>query len=240
MDLLIIFLAVLTFIFTLIGGLVTLRFRGSLPYFFAFAAGSLIAVSFLDILPETLNLAQKIDFPIRYLMMVIVASFFIYSLLDKYFVTHCIDEGCETHGHSFGTVGAGSLILHSLLDGAAIGTAFIVSSSVGLTVALAVIFHDFTDGVNTVTLMLKNKQKINKTLVFLMLDAIAPVLGVLIMSWINLPLNVLVIILAVFVGEFIYLGASNLLPEIKEHPSKKILLAMALGILLIAVLTSFL
>lgn len=240
MQLLIIFLAVLTFVFTLVGGLVTLKFKGSLPYFFAFAAGSLIAVAFLDILPETLKLAQGIDFPVRYIMLIIVSSFFVYSLVDRYFVTHCIDDDCNKHGHSTGSIGAGSLIFHSLLDGAAIGSAFMVNSSVGLTVALAVIFHDFTDGVNTVTLMLKNKQKIKKTVAFLVMDALAPVIGVLIFSLINLPLNIFIIILSVFVGEFIYLGASSLLPETREHHSKKILLVMALGILLIAVLTAFL
>jgi len=238
MSILIIILAILTFVFTLVGGLVTIKFRKSLPYFFAFAAGSLIAVSFLDILPETISLANEINFPVHYAMLVIVISFFVYSLIDKYFVTHCVGEDCHKHGHLMGPIGAGSLILHSFLDGAAIGTAFLVNTSVGMTVALAVLFHDFTDGINTVTIMLKNKQKLKKTIIFLLFDAIAPIFGVLLITFLHIPLNILVIILSVFIGEFIYLGASNLLPEVKEHPSKKTLIAMALGILIIAVLTS--
>jgi ZIP family zinc transporter len=234
---LIIFLAVLTFVFTLIGGLVTLKFRKSLPYFFAFAAGSLIAVAFLDILPETLELSKEINFPVQNVMMIIIGSFFFYSIIDRFFVTHSIDEHCKEHSHIMGPIGAGSLILHSFLDGAAIGTAFQINSVVGLTVALAVLTHDFTDGLNTVTIMLKNKQKLKKTLIFLFMDAIAPILGVLLISMLNLPLKIIVIILAIFVGEFIYLGASNFLPELKEHPSKKTLIAMGLGILVILVLT---
>ncbi|MFA6974268.1 MAG: ZIP family metal transporter [Parcubacteria group bacterium] len=238
MELLVIILSILTFVFTLVGGLVTLKFKKSLPYFFAFAAGALIAVAFLDLLPEALNLAGQINFPVRYIMITIVISFFLYSLIDKYFVTHCIGQDCDIHGHIMGPIGAGSLILHSFFDGVAIGSAFLINSTVGLTVALAVIFHDFTDGINTVTIMLKNKQETKKTVFFLFMDALAPILGVLILNIINVPEKFLIIILGVFIGEFIYLGAANLLPEIKEHHSKKVLITMALGILLIGILTS--
>jgi zinc transporter ZupT len=237
MQFLVIFFAILTFIFTLVGGLITLKFKKSLPYFFAFAAGALIAVAFLDLLPESLSIATSVNFPIRYIMITVVFSFFLYSFIDKYFITHCVGEECEAHGHILGPIGAGSLILHSFIDGIAIGTAFLINSSVGLTVALAVIFHDFTDGINTVTIMLKNKQKAKKTFVFLIMDALAPVLGVLLLSLFKISPSTLAIILGIFIGEFIYLGAANLLPEVKEHASKKVLIAMALGILIILILT---
>ena len=234
----IIILAFATFIFTLIGGLVTIRFRRILPYFFAFAAGSLIAVAFLDILPEALELSNTIDFPTKYIMITIVFSFFIYSLIDKYFITHCIGKECDVHGHIMGPIGAASLTIHSFFDGAAIGTAFLVNSSVGMLVAFAVIFHDFTDGINTVTVMLKNKQKFKKTLLFLFMDALARILGVLTTMIITFSVSVLIMILSVFIGEFIYIGAANLLPETREDPSKKTLIAMAFGIIVILILTS--
>lgn len=237
MNLVIIILAALTFLVTLIGGLVTLKFKKSLPYFFAFAAGSLIAVAFLDILPESVEIAEILSFPLEYVMGIAVISFFAYNLIDRFFVTHCVGDECHKHGHIFGPIGASSIIIHSFLDGAVIGTAFLVNSSIGLTVALAILFHNFTDGINTVTVMLKNKQKTKKTIGFLLLDAIAPVLGVLFISFINLPLIAILIILAIFMGMFIYLGAASLLPESKEHASKKTIFAMALGILIIMALT---
>lgn len=237
MNALLIILALATFISTLIGGAVIVKFRKYLPYFFAFAAGSLIAVSFLDLLPESIIIANSISFPIRYLMLTVVISFFFYSLLERFFLTHEIDEH-DSHGHIMGPIGAGSLVVHSFLDGAAIGAAFSVNASIGLVVALAVIFHDFTDGMNTVTLMLKNKQKIGKAILFLLMDAIAPVLGVLIMSSFAIPESILAIILAAFVGEFLYIGASTLLPETREHKSWGIIIAMVLAIILITILTS--
>ncbi len=237
MELLILALAFATFISTMIGGLVILRFEKSLPYFFSFAAGSLIAVAFLDILPEAIKLANSISFTTRHIFVAVVASFFFYNLIDRYFVTHCVGDVCETHDHVMGPIGAGSLVLHSFLDGIAIGTAFKLNASVGLLVALAVIFHDFTDGINTITLMLKSKQKRRSALLFLLMDAVAPVLGVVTIYFITIPENVLLIILGVFVGEFIYLGAANLLPETKKHDSTKMVLFMAAGMLLIYLLT---
>lgn len=237
MNSLLILLAVATFLSTLIGGAVIVRFRKYLPYFFAFAAGSLIAVSFLDLLPESLTISNLIGLPIGYLMLTIVLAFFFYSLVERFFLTHEIDEK-DGHGHIMGPIGAGSLVVHSFLDGAAIGAAFTVNSSIGLVVALAVIFHDFTDGMNTVTLMLKNKQKLGRAVLFLVMDAIAPVLGVLVTSSLAIPQSVLAIILAAFVGEFLYIGASTLLPETREHKSWGIVIAMALAIILITLLTS--
>lgn len=237
MNTIIIILVLATFFSTLIGGLIIVKFRKYLPYFFAFSAGALIAVSFLDLLPESLELAQNINFPIRYILIAIVASFFFYSLLERFFLTHEMHDH-DRHGHIMGPVGAGSLIIHSFLDGVAIGSAFRVNPSIGLIVAFAVICHDFTDGINTVAIMLKNKQNTRKAILFLFMDALAPVLGVFVTSIFAFPEKVLAILLAIFVGEFIYIGASTLLPETREHKSKGILVAMAIAIILVALLTS--
>lgn len=241
MNSLIVLLSIITFVSTILGGLIIIKLRKFLPYFFAFAAGSLMAVSFLEILPESINIAESINFPTKYIFLTVVLSFFVYSLVEKFFLTHhhgADDHHEDSHGHIMGPIGAGSLILHSFLDGAAIGAAFQVNAATGLIVALAVIFHDFTDGINTVTMMLKNNQKIGRTSVFLVLDALAPVAGVLATNLVYIPQKVLAIILAVFVGEFIYIGASNFLPEAREHASRWIIVALAFGILVIAVLSS--
>ncbi len=237
MNLLILLLALATFISTLVGGMIIVKFRKYLHYFFAFAAGTLIAVSFLDILPESLRISNSINFPVRYIMIAIVLAFFAYTILERFFLTHA-HEGDESHEHIMGPIGAGSLILHSFLDGVAIGASFQVNASLGLIVALAVIFHDFTDGINTVTIMLKNNSRLKKAIIFLILDAVAPVLGVIVTTSVFIPQNILAILLAVFVGEFLYIGASTFLPETRRNASKWIIFAMALGILLITVLTS--
>lgn len=239
MEFLIILFAIITFLSTLLGGFVILKFKNSLPYFFAFAAGSLMGVAFLDILPESINLANSSNLPIRYIFLTLIASFFLYSFIERFFLAHDIEESTHSHAHIMGPIGAGSLVFHSFFDGVAIGASFQVSSSVGLVVALAVIFHDFTDGINTVAVMFKNHQNSRRAVFFLAMDAIAPLLGITLLYFITIPQNFLPIILAIFAGEFIYIGASNLLPETHKYPSKKITIALALGIIFIIILTSF-
>lgn len=239
MNPLIIVLSFATFISTLIGGLITLKFKKHLPYFFAFAAGTLVAVAFLDLLPESLTLASGNGLTMRTIFIAVIISFFVYSLLERFFPHHEFDEDHD-HGHIMGPIGATSLIIHSFLDGAAIGAAFQVNQAVGFIVALAVIFHDFTDGINTVAVMLKNKQKEARTKIFLIMDALAPILGVIITSAIAFSQSILAIILAIFVGEFIYIGVASLLPETYHHKSKNIIIPMAAGIILIIILTHFL
>ncbi len=236
MNSFILMLAAFTFVSTLIGGLLVLRYKRSLPYIFAFAAGSLIGVSFLDLLPESLDLAVATHVSARAIFITVVVSFFLYNLIERFFATHHLHEHDE-HAHVMGPIGAGSLVVHSFFDGAAIGAAFHVNAAVGLIVALAVIFHDFTDGINTVTVMLRNRQKSRSALVFLVLDALAPVLGVLLTTYVIIPEAALAFLLAFFVGEFLYIGASTLVPETK-HTSRKTIIGMAAGIALIIALTS--
>ena len=230
-------LAVMTFFSTLVGGSIAVRFRKFMPYFFAFASGSLIAVAFFDILPEGLNIAGSVGLPVRTMMTVLVLSYLLYSLLEKILLTHHYDEN-DDHGHIMGPVGAGGLVVHSFLDGVAIGTAYAVNPSVGLIVAFAVIAHDFTDGINTVTLMFKNKQKPLPTKLFLLMDALAPVLGVLFASGVNIGESNLALLLAFFTGEFLYIGAAHLLPETHKHTYWKMMLLIGFGVLLIYALTA--
>lgn len=238
MNWLIILLAFGTFLSTLLGGFLALKFKKILPLLFAFASGSLIAVAFFDLLPESLELADSISFPTRYIMLTIVFSFLLYTFIEKYFLTHHHHE--DGHAHILGPIGAGSLVIHSFLDGAAIGAAFQVNFAAGIIVAVAVLAHDFTDGINTVTLMLKNKHKAKHAKLFLLMDAIAPVLGVIVTSMFVIDPKFLVLILAFFVGEFLYIGAANLLPETHKHRSWSIIISMLLAAVIIYAITSFL
>jgi ZIP family zinc transporter len=238
MELLLIGLAAITFISTLTGGLIAVRYRKVLHYFFAFASGSLLAVTFFDILPESLKISLDAGLPMRYIFITVVGFFFLYSLVERFFLTHHYHDGHDKHGHIMGPVGAGGLVIHSFFDGISIGIAYQVSAAIGIIVALAVIFHDFNDGINTITIMLKNKQHVKKAKMFLVADAIAPIIGVILASAFLIGNVILAFILAAFAGEFIYLGTTNLLPETYKHTPWKMALAMLFGILLIFVLTS--
>lgn len=232
-------LALLTCLSTLLGGFITLKFKKSISIIFAFAAGSIVTVALMEILPESLEIAKKSGIPVKYLMVSVVLSFLFFIFLEKYFSAHPI-KGIASEGHVMGPIGAGNLILLSLLDGLTMGIAFQVRFSIGLVVALSIIIHDLPDGINTMALMLKDKQSEKKALLFLFMDGFAPLLGVLLTSVIIFPQSILAILLAVFAGEFIFVGAASLLPESQEHSILKITVAATSGFLFIFMIAIFL
>ena len=161
-------------------------------------------------------------------------GFVAYLFLDRVITLHAhTDE--SGHGHK-GALGVGSLSIHSFLDGIAVGLAFQVSAAVGAIVAIAVLAHNFSDGINTVGLILRNGGTKQTAFRWLATDAIAPVLGIISSLFFSLPEQTLGIVLAVFCGFFLYIGASDLLPESHhQHPTLWTTTMTALGIALIYV-----
>ena len=205
------------FVSTLTGGLFALKFKDKLHLILGFSAGAVIGVAFFDLMPEAINLGSKL-FNVSTITSVIAAGFICYMILDRFIVIHSHEEDEHEHDHR-GKLGASSLSIHSFLDGVAIGLAFQVSSAVGAIVTIAVLAHDFSDGINTVNLILKNRGEGKTAFRWLILDAIAPVLGVISTLFFTLPESALGIVLALFCGFFLYIGASDLLPESHHsHP----------------------
>jgi ZIP family zinc transporter len=157
-------------------------------------------------------------------------------------VLHALKDGHPEHGlQSTGPIKAAGLSLHSFLDGVAIGAAFHVGFELGLVVALAVVFHDFSDGLNTVTVMLRSGRTKRAAFSWLLLDSIAPMLGAITTFLLAIPVQIIALILPFFVGEFLYLGAADLLPEAHSHGSSaRVVLATVLGTSVIFIVTRFL
>lgn len=214
-----ILVSIAAFAFTFLGGLFALRFKDKLHLILGFSAGAVIAVAFFDLIPEAIELSSG-TYDVSAITSVVALGFIGYLILDRLIVMHGYDE----HDHSSssrGTIGAGSLAIHSFLDGAAIGLAFQVSNPIGAVVAAAVLVHDFSDGINTVNLILKNNGNRSRAFRWLIIDALAPVLGVLSTLFFSLPQASLGLVLAVFSGFFLYIGASDLLPESHHnHPTR--------------------
>jgi zinc transporter ZupT len=229
----IIIIATATFISTFLGGLFALKFKDRLHLIIGFSAGAVIGVAFFDLLPEAIELGSSLYTPST-ITAIVAAGFIGYMILDRFIIMHGHHD--DHHHTQRGTLGAGSLAVHSFFDGFAIGLAFQVSASVGIIVAFAVLVHDFSDGINTINLILKNKGGQRSALKWLIIDALAPVLGVITASFVALPESALGIILAIFSGFFLYIGASDLLPESHHgHPTIWTTITTILGITILYV-----
>jgi zinc transporter ZupT len=208
---------------TLLGGAFALRYQDKLHLILGFSAGAVLGVALFDLLPEAFDLAGK-RYATPTITLFVAFGFFTFMFLNRVLLLHPEDEEHGGHGHAHrqGTLGAASLSLHSFLDGVGIGLAFKVSTTVGVVVAVAVLAHDFSDGINTVSVILKNRGKGLSALRWLLLDALAPLLGVISTYFFTLSDETLGILLSVFCGFFLYIGASDLLPE-SHHRHPKVL-----------------
>jgi zinc transporter ZupT len=213
---------------TMAGGLLALRLRDRLHLVLGFSAGAVLAVAFFDLLPEALKLGHA---PPSEVLSVAALGFFAYTVLDRMILLHTHQD--RDHGKpnvSRGWAGAASLSAHSLMDGLAIGMGFQASTSVGVVVAVAVLAHDCSDGMNTVSLVLKNAGTRGQAFGWLVMDAAAPLLGAGISLMVPLPQEVLALVLALFGGFFLYIGASDLLPEsFHAHPKTLTTVTTLLG-----------
>ena len=214
----IILVGIAAFCATLLGGVFALRLKDRLHLILGFSAGAVVGVAFFDLMPEALELSGVAPAFVTALM---ALGFGIYLLLDRLIILHHDEEEEGAHSHALmrGAWGAGTLSFHSFLDGLGIGFAFQASPAVGLVVAAAVLAHDFSDGINTVSMIVKNGGSRTSALRWLAIDAAAPVIGIAVASMIAISSSQLGLLLAVFAGFFLYIGASDLLPESHHaHP----------------------
>ncbi len=210
-------IACATFLSTLSGGSFAWKLKDRLHLVLGFSAGAVFGVVFFDLLPEALALASRTGTQTATLSLTAV-GFLFYLTIDRLVLIH---GASPAHGGARrrGTLGAGILSLHSLLDGVAIGLAFQASHSVGVIVAVAVLTHDFSDGINTMNVVIKNRGERRRAFGWLCIDAAAPAAGIAATQWFTAPPAALGFVLAVFAGFFLYIGASDLIPEsFHAHP----------------------
>jgi zinc transporter ZupT len=214
---------------TMLGGSVALLHRGRLHLILGFSAGAVLGVALFDLLPESIDLAGR-RYAAPTVALFIGAGFFVFMLLNRIMLLHPPGDGHESTGQRRrGALGAASLSFHSFLDGVGIGLAFQVSATVGAVVAAAVLAHDFSDGVNTISVVLKNQGRRARALGWLFIDAAAPLAGVASTYLYSLSQVHLGLVLAVFCGFFLYIGASDLLPESHHRHPRLVTGALNIG-----------
>jgi zinc transporter ZupT len=223
--------ALLAFAMTLAGGAFAFRYQRYLHAIMAFSAGLLIGVVFLDLIPEIIEIAEAAALPTRTLMLTLIGGFMGIFLLEKLTIIHSEKaHDSPGHHHNVGLAGALGLSFHSFLDGLAIGIGFQAGNEVGFVVLLAVLAHDFADGLNTVTFMLATRNSRWRTIALLIVDALAPVAGALLAQVLRIDPSVLAFQLAFFAGFLLYLGASDLLPHVHERPRFALIFSTIAGL----------
>jgi ZIP family zinc transporter len=234
MRLIPILVACITLASTGVGGVVAVRFRDRLHFLLGFSSGAVLAVALFDILPEVFALGGPSYMPI------VALGFLAFFGLERYTALHRAREHVHadaSHEPELGALSAAGLVVHSFLDGVAIGVGFQTSPHVGLLIALGIIAHDLSDGMNTVTVVLAHGNPLDRAVMWLIFDMVAPVLGATFTVFYRLQLSTLPWVLAFFVGSFLYIGASDLLPEAREHDSPWVAVATIVGMVVVYLTT---
>lgn len=200
-------------------------------YFISFAAGIMLATSFFHLIPEAIE--QSANVPAW-----VLCGFLIFYIIQNFLVTihPCPDEHCEVH--QLGIMSFIGLTVHSLLDGIAIAVGFEVSATIGLFTAIAVILHEFPEGLITTGILIHTGEPRKKIWTYSIIVASATPFGAItsLLFLKNLPPNILGILLAITAGSFIYLAAADLIPEIHKSNRKINSIILIFGIFLILIL----
>ncbi|MBO0854207.1 MAG: ZIP family metal transporter [Nocardia sp.] len=238
-------LALISMASTLSGGLIAARIGDRKRLVLGLAAGVMLGVVAFDLLPDALSGSARTVSGVPGALVAAVIGFFTIHIIEREMAIHVGHEqdfGSHTHGHSqghghgfesVGLLATGGLIFHSLLDGLSIGVSFQTGAALGISVAIAVISHDFADGFNAFTIPTLYGTERRRALTLLGLDALAPPVGAVIGTLIRIPDEWTGWYLGYFAGFLLYLATSDILPEAHSgKPSRTVLFCTLAGVAL--------
>jgi zinc and cadmium transporter len=196
-------------------------------YFMSFAAGVLISVSFIHIIPKSIemNPSAPLFLLLGFLTLYLTNRFLNAFICHKY---ECAD-------YSLGIIPMLGVGLHSFLDGVIYSVTFNVSIFTGVLAAIGMVLHEFPEGIVTFLLLKRGGFKRKKSTWYAFLAAaVSTPLGTLV----SFPFiekiedSTLGLLLAFSAGALVYVGASHLLPAVERENKKYTLLSMGAGILI--------
>jgi ZIP family zinc transporter len=221
---------------TILGGWVGLRARRHIHLLLGFGAGVLLGATFFDLLPEAIEAAGPRGWTSRGVLALTVVGFLIFYLGQRVLALQTCPHGdCEADRH-LGRMSALGLIAHSTIDGASIAAATLISWKVGLIVAVGIIVHDASDGLNTILLVTRGERPERKDFLFLAADALAPIIGGGLVVFAGLPAHQLALFLGITSGFFLFTATGDLLPDAhRRSPDFAVSIATVTGIASIAI-----
>jgi ZIP family zinc transporter len=185
-------------------------FRSKIKYLFFVSAIALTGVALFDLIPESFEIFKEAGKANPWYLPVIgFLVYFIISKIPSFGHKHKSDEPKNLHAD----FKVSSIIIHSVIDGVAIGAALSGSFALGVAILSASLIHRFNDGMNIVSIIYGEERNLKKAIQFLILDCLAPVVGVCISILFTIKEGDLGYIIGLLAGAFLYIGLVELLPE---------------------------
>ncbi len=198
-------------------GAFTLVFKGKtlknlLFVLVAFSAGVMIGGGLLHLLVESLETLEA-----DIAMVVFIVGFSVFFLIERLLHWHHCHTGgaCDVHTYSYLVlIGDG---IHNFIDGLVISAAFITNIGLGLVTSLLILGHELPQEIGDFAVLLHGGMKKGKALLYNFLSQLTAVIGGLAgYFWLYDELRILLLPFAA--GGFIYIAASDLIPELHKEP----------------------
>jgi ZIP family zinc transporter/zinc and cadmium transporter len=194
-----------------------------------FAAGVMLTLSFVHLIPEGLKLNSNT-------MIYVLLGFLIMFFLQFVILFHpCHDHGCSKHTDITSIAG---LSLHSSIDGLIIAVGFEANSELGILTTLAILLHKLPDGITISGILLHKGTSKQKILNFSLLTACFTPIGTIVgmLSFKNISLYAIGALLGMTAGSFIFLSASDLIPETHKSKNRTTSLMLFIGAIFVLML----
>ena len=194
-----------------------------------FASGTLLGGAFLHLLPESLT-PENDQMTVLWYVIIGIVSFF---ALEKFlYWRHCHEKECPTHTFVYlNLVGDG---IHNFIDGMVIAATFMIGFELGLATTLAVIFHEVPQEIGDFGVLVYGGLNKKKALIYNFISAVTAILGALATYFLAYLRSIEALLVPFAAGGFIYIAATDLMPELhkKSHAGESIvqLFMILLGI----------
>lgn len=200
-------------------------------YFVCFAAGVLIAVSFLHIIPKSFEMTASAP-------VYLLTGFLLLHLFNR-FVTAFVCERTPESRYGIGLISMIGIGFHSFIDGIVYSITFTVSIFTGVLAATGMVLHEFPEGIITYLLLIRGgfSERLSWVSALAAASLTTP-LGMLVsFPFINrIDQSLLGTLLALSAGALVYVGATHLLPQAERERRRYSLVALAAGILVAAII----
>lgn len=221
----ILFLIILaTFVISLISlvGVLTLFLKEGvlnriLLFLVAFSAGALLGGAFLHLAPEALISAGQDEQKIIEVFLAVICGFSLFFVMEQFIKWHHHHSANHSHIKPFSYLILFSDALHNFIDGLVIAGSFIVSPGAGLITSLAVVLHEIPQEIGDFAVLIYGGLKKKQALLFNFISASLAILGGLVGFFVFRGISENYFLLAFTAGSFIYIAASDLIPQIKEE-----------------------
>ncbi len=200
----------------------------------ALSAGTLLGSVFLHLLPEALELLSADS-----VLGLTLISFIGFVLMEKVLHwRHCHEDDCDEHPFGYmNLIGDG---VHNFIDGLIIASAFLTSPMLGWTTTLAIATHEIPQEIGDLGVLLHAKFSRRKAIFFNLITALLALVGAVTGYLLAIQVELFATyLLPIAAGGFLYIGASDLIPELRQEKSKKLSLyafmmfLIGIGLLLI-------